>query len=66
MRRPRNVEVMAAHEEAAEQSQNLATDAQLFERARVDADAFRELYERYAEAIYAYHCRCSPTATRAA
>jgi hypothetical protein len=57
---------MAAHEEAAEQSQNLATDAQLFERARVDADAFRELYERYAEAIYAYHCRCSPTATRAA
>ena len=50
---------MAAHEETAEQSQHLASDAQLLARARGDADAFRDLYERYAERIYAYHRRCS-------
>jgi len=50
---------MAAHREAVAQAPHLATDAQLLARARVDADAFRELYERHAEAIYAYHCRCS-------
>jgi len=50
---------MAAHEETAEQSQHLASDAQLLARARGDADAFRDLYERYAERIYVYHRRCS-------
>ncbi len=36
-----------------------ATDAQLLAGAREDADAFCELYARYAAAIYRYHCRCS-------
>src|SRR5579871_5339379 len=50
---------MAAQEEAVERSQDLASDAELLARARGDADAFRDLYERYAERIYAYHRRCT-------
>jgi RNA polymerase sigma factor (sigma-70 family) len=43
----------------------MLTDAQLLRAARRDADAFRELYERYAERINAYHerrCRHVDTA----
>src|SRR3954462_5686261 len=37
----------------------MRTDAQLLRAARRDADAFRELYERYAERIHSYHAsRC--------
>jgi RNA polymerase sigma factor (sigma-70 family) len=35
----------------------MRTDAQLLRAARRDADAFRELYERYAERIHSYHAR---------
>ncbi len=35
------------------------TDADLVARARRDASAFGELFERYAAAIYRYHYRCS-------
>jgi RNA polymerase sigma factor (sigma-70 family) len=35
----------------------MRTDAHLLRAARRDADAFRELYERYAERIYAYFQR---------
>ncbi|HEY1689664.1 MAG TPA: sigma-70 family RNA polymerase sigma factor [Solirubrobacteraceae bacterium] len=35
------------------------SDAQLLARSHRDADAFRELYERFAQRIYAYHHRCS-------
>ena len=43
----------------------MRSDAQLLRAARRDADAFRELYERYAERINAYHerrCRSADTA----
>src|SRR5919204_1202552 len=43
----------------------MRSDAQLLRAARRDADAFRELYERYAERINAYHerrCRNADTA----
>lgn len=43
----------------------MRTDAQIIRAARRDADAFRELYERYAERINAYHerrCRDADTA----
>jgi RNA polymerase sigma factor (sigma-70 family) len=35
----------------------MRSDAQLLRAARRDADAFRELYERYAERVCAYHER---------
>jgi DNA-directed RNA polymerase specialized sigma24 family protein len=35
-----------------------STDATLVARARSDAAAFGELYQRYAAVIYRYHCRC--------
>jgi RNA polymerase sigma-70 factor (ECF subfamily) len=50
---------MASREEAVERSGHLVSDAELLAGARSDADAFRDLYERYAERIYAYHHRCS-------
>jgi RNA polymerase sigma factor (sigma-70 family) len=43
----------------------MRTDAELLRAARRDSDAFRELYERYAERIDAYHrrrCRHADTA----
>ena len=35
----------------------MRSDARLLRAARKDPAAFRELYDRYAEAIYAYHLR---------
>ena len=34
---------------------NVQTDAELLAAARTDAGAFRELYDRYAEAIHRFH-----------
>ncbi len=35
----------------------VSSDASLLAAARIDPDAFRELYERYAEAVYGYFVR---------
>ncbi|HEY1513655.1 MAG TPA: RNA polymerase sigma factor [Gaiellaceae bacterium] len=35
----------------------MKTDAELIRAARTDAGAFRELYDRYADEVYAYHLR---------
>src|SRR3954470_6284602 len=43
----------------------MRTDAQLLRAARRDPDAFRELYERYAERIHTYHERRSRNADSA-
>jgi RNA polymerase sigma factor (sigma-70 family) len=41
------------------------SDALLLERSRTDPQAFRELYERYATRIYAFHRRCCGDANAA-
>ena len=41
------------------------SDADLVLRSRHEASAFAELYERYAAAIFRYHCRCTRDADAA-
>jgi RNA polymerase sigma factor (sigma-70 family) len=43
----------------------MTSDATLLQAARTDPDAFRELYDRYAERVYGFHLRRSRNADAA-
>jgi RNA polymerase sigma-70 factor (ECF subfamily) len=56
---------MAARDPLPEAPQSQPSDARLLLVSRVDPDAFRVLYERYAVQIHDYHRRCSRDADAA-
>jgi DNA-directed RNA polymerase specialized sigma24 family protein len=55
----RNAQPPPSNSPILDQEAPLRSDAELLHAARTDAQAFRELYDRYASRIYGYHLRRS-------